>query len=141
MELTLGIIGAVTGLLGIIISLLSYSHNRIEAVNAYFENDRAQSFIDARRIVHNLPNTYDPIQLQKDHGSEIAVLIISYQQAAILVRKRQLPFWIFKEQASGFAVTKLFDKLRPYIEMRRQDNPAFAKQYEWLYNRIKRIYK
>jgi len=142
MEMTLGIIGAATGIMGIIISVLSYSHNRIEAVNAFFENDRAQRVLDARQVVHNLPSGYDPKQLQKEHGNEVAVLIVSYNHAAILVRKRQLPFWIFKDQSQGFAVMKFYNILRPYIEMNRQNNnPAYATQFEYLYDRVNRIYK
>ena len=132
METILGIIGAVTGIMGIVISLLSYSHNRIEAVNAFFENDRAQPVLEARQIVHNIPSGYDPEQLQREHGNEVAVLIVTYNHAAILVRKHQLPFWIFKDQSQGFAVMKFFNILRPYIDKRRLDNPGYATQFEYL---------
>jgi hypothetical protein len=141
METTLSLIGAVTGIMGFVISVLSYFHNRIDAVNSYLENERAPYFLEARRVLHNTPEGYDPSELQQQIGNQIAFLVTSYEQAAILVKRKQLPFWIFKSQASGFALTRMYDKLRPYIEMRRLDNPAYAKQYEDLYHRIKRAQK
>jgi len=95
MEIAIGIVGAVTGIAGIIISLFAFYHNRIEAVNAFYSNDRDAQFITARRIVHTLPDKYNPSEVQKEFGDSIAFLILSYDQAGILVKKKQLHFWIF----------------------------------------------
>jgi len=143
---TLGIIGAATGVLGFIISVLGYLHNRIEAINAYFENDRSETFLKAREIIHGLEEDYNLLDLMKNYGNEVAYLIISYNQAGLLVKRKQLPFWIFSKQASsGYAIIRLWEKLEPYIKMRRDGdgkdvyrNPAYAVYFEYLYKRVKK---
>ena len=136
MELTLGIVGAVTGIMGIIISVLSYSHNRIEAVNAFYSNDRDPNFIEARRIVHTLPDDYDPSDVQKNFGNQIAILILSFDQAGILIKKRQLPFWIFSRGGCGVAAVTFHKKLFPYIKYRRKSNPLYAVNFDYLVKKI-----
>jgi len=136
-----GIMGAITGILGVIISLFSFYHNRIEAVNAWYANARDSEFIRARRVVRGLPNEYDPRKLSAEEKDHIVFLLISYQQAGALVKRRQLPFWVFKNSGR---VVYFYEKLLPYIEMRRTDeenNPKYASDYEYLCRRVKRARK
>jgi len=153
MEVFFGISTFVLSIIAIIISLFGLYHNRMEAVNAFFENDRSETLLRARSIVHSLEENYNPIELMKNHGDEIAFLIISYNQAAVLIQKRQLPFWVFSKQASsGYAVMQIWKKLKPYIDMRRNGftdeksniniypNPSLANPFEALYNRIEHEY-
>ena len=140
-------------LMAVVVSLFGLSHNRIEAINAFFENDRSEALLKAREIVHNLEEGYDPFELMRNHGSEVAFLIISYNQAAVLIQKCQLPFWIFSKQASsGYAVIQFWEKLKPYVDLRREGgessdgeikvyaNPSYANPFENLYRRIKTVY-
>ena len=136
MEMAIGIIGAVTGIVGMIISVLSFSHNRIEAVNAFYANDRDPNFIEARRIVHTLPDMYSPADVQKEFGSQIAILILSFDQAGILVKKRQLPFWIFSKGGCGVAAVNFYKKLLPYIRYKQKDNQLYADNFKYLVERI-----
>ena len=136
METIFGVIGAITGTIGVIVSLFALNHNKIEAVNAFYSNDRNPAFIEARRIVHTLTEKYEPSDVQKQYGSEIAVLILSYEQAGILVKKRQLPFWIFSKGGCGVAVVNFYKKLTPYITYKRKENPLYATNFEFLRNKI-----
>ena len=138
MEILFGIVGCITGIAGTIFGIISLTNSRIEAVNEYLKNDRDPAFIDVRKIVYSLPDNYDPKKVDEEIGAKIALLIISYQQAAILVKHKQLPFWLFKNNVSGHALTELFDKLKPFIEYRREKNPCYAKEYEGLCDRIKK---
>jgi len=133
-----GIIGAVSGITGIVVSLFAFYHNQMEAVNAYYINDREERYIEARRIVHQLPENYSPEQLLKEHGSEVAYLILSYDQAGTLLKNRQLPFWLFKT-SSGYAAVQFYNVLKSYIEWRRENGtPLYGQPYEYLVKRILR---
>jgi len=137
MELILALIGAVTGCLAAVYSYTAIERSKIEAVNAYYKNDRDPDFIEARRTVYNLPENYIPSDLiQDERGSKIAILILSYEQSGILVKEDQLPFWVFSKNAAGFAVVNFYRILAPYIEYRRGKHPFFAINFESLRNRI-----
>lgn len=136
MELILGIIGVLTGLLGLVISILSYSHNRIEAVNAYYNGVLNLDSIRARRMLRVLADDYNPNNLTDEQKDCFSYTVITYQQAGLLVKKRQLPFWVF-EQSSGYKVMNFFEKLKPYIDIRRKGEPGYAFYFEYLYNRLK----
>jgi len=135
-ELIFGLIGAIAGTAGIIFSYISYAHSKIETVNAFYLNDRDPNFIEARRIVHTLPEGYDPIKVREEHGKILTILILSYDQAGILVKKRKLPFWIFSEGGCGVAVVNFYEKLTPYIAEKRKENRLYATNFEYLKNKI-----
>ena len=97
MEIILAVIGTITGIVGVVISLFSFNHNRIEAVNAFYSNDRDLRFIEARRIVHTLPEKYEPSDVQKQYGDQISVLVLSYEQAGILVKNASCHFGFFQK--------------------------------------------
>lgn len=136
MELILSIVGALTGVLGIVISILSYSHNRIEAVNAYYNVLLNSESIKSRRVLRSLPNTYEPNDLTEEQIECCSYTVITYQQAGLLVKKKQLPFWVF-DHSSGYKVMNFFEKLKPYIDARREGEPGYAYDFEYLYNRLK----
>ena len=46
-----------------------------------------------------------------------------------MVKKKYLPFWVFKS-ASGYAVIRLYEGLQEMIEIRRVDNPEYAEYFE-----------
>jgi len=136
-ELFFGIIGFVLGTAALIISFKSLNHNKIEAVNAYYENARRKDFIEARRIVYNnLPENYDPQEIQDRYGDEIAILITTYEQCGLMLKKSQLPFWLFSETSTSIVVVNFYAKLEPYIIHRRKSNPLYAKNFEYLNNEL-----
>ena len=135
-ENVISLTGGFAGLVGVIVSLFALNHNKIEAINEFYSNDRDERFIEARRIVHELPSKYDPADEMKKHGDKLSVLILSYEQAGILVKKRQLPFWVFMNGGCGLAVVDFYEKLTPYIEYKRKTNKLYAKSFEYLKERI-----
>jgi len=133
LEFIFGIIGFVLGAAAVIISFKSLNHNKIAAVNAYYENARCKDFIEARRIVYNnLPENYDPQEIQDKYGDEIAILITTYEQSGLMLKKRQLPFWLFSETGTSIVVVNFYAKLEPYIIHRRKSNQLYAKNFEYL---------
>lgn len=54
LSLIFGVFGAVTGLMGLIISILSYNHNKIEALNLYFIQARDSFLMEGKKIIYNL---------------------------------------------------------------------------------------
>jgi hypothetical protein len=143
-----GIVGSITGVLGLIISIISYNHNKIEAINSYFENSRSIEFINARKLVFNdIPDdyTYDDVDdINIQYGDKIAYIIASYQQMAILVKKRQLPL-SFVTDVSVNTPVQIYKKLETFIEYRREEgkypNPFYATKYQELCDRISKNYK
>ena len=148
MEMVFGISGAILGLLGLVFSALAYHHNKIEAVNAFYENERDPYFISARRAVHDMARIgYKPeevLSLNAEDGKPLAnyvsYVVLSYNQAGTLVKKRQLPIWLF-ETASGVAAVQHFEVLKSYIIYRRENDTAdFGLPYENLVKAIKKKY-
>jgi len=146
-----GILGIVVSLFGIVsgaialfisfsvrrISRLAYKHNEIEIINLFFSNERDPQLIKARRAVHNLPNEYDPREINEERGELIAALITTYNQYGLLVEKKKLPFEIFSEGATGITIVTHYKKLLPYIKLRRDtDNEMYADYFETLARRI-----
>jgi len=137
-ELTFGIIGAVTGIAGLLSSFFSLLHNRIEALKAYFEYERDAEFIKARREVYSLGDSgYEPesIASDKEKANSIALLMSFYHFSGIMVKKHQLPMWIFKDTAAGTTVVRMYEILEPYIKWRRDSqrkNPSllYANNFE-----------
>jgi len=68
------------------------------------------------------------------------LVIITYNISEILVRKHQLPFWFFKNIAAMYTCLS-FLKLNPYILERQKTNLFYAKDFEWLYNKIQKKQK
>jgi len=129
---------------------MAYHHNKIEAVNAFYENERSLYFINARRAIHDMKEMHAEYKPEEIHhlkaqdgellGNYVAYIILSHNQAGTLVKKRQLPLWLF-ETASGNTAVQFYDFLSPYIEYRRKDNNSdYGKPYEDLVNAIKKKY-
>ncbi len=138
----IGLIGVVTGVSGMIVSIRSFYHNKIDALNMYFSYDRDKDFIEGRRLVYNLEHgvVLDE-QCDKHTSITLACLINAYQHWGMLLKQKQLPFWIFYDKktgitASGIAVIRTYNKLRPTIAYYKFKNPKYADSYEYLYNRI-----
>ncbi|MCL2531118.1 MAG: hypothetical protein FWE40_03045 [Oscillospiraceae bacterium] len=135
-----GILSTLFGALGLLITLLNFKRNQVATVNAWYATFRAPEFVKARRVVRDLDPNYDPRALNAPEKDDIAFLIIAYMEAGMLLRRRQLPFRIF-ERHHGHMVISFYEKLLPYIAIRRTDgekNPDYADEFEYLYQRIKR---
>ncbi len=131
MELALGITGAITGVIGLVISVFGVINKRFLALSDFYSLDRDLTSIKARKKAYDLQKdeiSYDP---------EISYVISYFHFWGLMVKKGFLPFYIFKS-ASGLAVVKLYSKLKPTIADHRKANEYYAEYFEWLYIKIRR---
>ena len=141
MGIIISIIGALTGLLAMLFSIMSFFHNRMVAVTSYLEITREPDFIVAKRFVWEL-STYDSktIDEDSDKAYKIENILSTYNMIGLLVRKHQLPKWFFKETSTGDSVIQFYEKLEPYINYQRKKHgmETYANQFEYLYKLIKK---
>lgn len=137
-----GVFGIITGLAGMIVGILSYSHNKIDALNLFFDYDKDKEFLEGRKIVYNLSEKQLVTERSsRDVRNRVSCVVNAFQRWGLLVKHRQLPFWVFYCKktgitASGIAVIRTYNKLKPTIKYFRNKNPKYAENYEWLYQKI-----
>lgn len=140
MDIVFGIIGIFTGTIATIISILSYNHNKIEAVTAYFAYDKDLNFLKGREIVYNLEDNYI-VTKDSELSQNVSFVMNTFHSWGLLVKHRQLPLWVFYDKkygitSSGITVIRTYRKLIPTIRHYRNFNVKYAEYYEWLYNQI-----
>lgn len=133
-ELCLSIIGAVTGIVGIIISILGVFHNRFIAIHQYMEALETPDFIKARTSIYNT----DPSQISIDN-KEASQIVNFFHHWGLLAKKRYLPMWVF-DSGSGAGVIRYYELTQDYImEMRKHHSDStYASNFEWLYHELQR---
>lgn len=142
LSLIFGVFGAVTGLIGLFISILSYKHNKIEALNLYFMQAREPFLMEGKKIVYALSkNQVIDTNCENDILERISHVINFYHHWGLMIKHNQLPFWIFLDKesgitSSGIAVIRTYNRLKPTIKRFRNNNPKYAEYYEWLYNKL-----
>lgn len=94
LTLIFGIAGMVTGIAGFIISALAYNHNKIEALNLYFIQARDPLLMEGKKIIYHLPNEQS-IDISDENDIPISHVINFYHHWGLMVKRKQLPFWIF----------------------------------------------
>lgn len=136
------VLGAITGLIGLLISILSYSHNKIEALNLYFIQARDPFLMEGKKIIYDLEiGQVIATDNDSDIVSRISHVINFYHHWGLMIKHKQLPFWIFYDSkfgitSSGIAVIRTFNRLKPTIKKIRMKNNKYAEYYEWLYNEL-----
>lgn len=140
MGIIFSIIGAISGLSGMVFAVIGFFHNRMVAVATYMEYTREPDFIEARSFVFEL-REYDSNLLEKEreNADKAEYLINTYNLIGLLVRKHQLPKWLFKETSMGDMVIMFYTKLEPYIIFQREKTQikTYANQFEYLCMLIK----
>lgn len=142
LSLIFGIFGGITGLIGLIISILSYNHNKIEALNLYFIQARDSFLMEGKKIIYDLPKEQIiDTKYKNDILERVSHVINFYHHWGLMVRRKQLPFWIFYDNrsgitSSGIAVIRTYNRLKPTIKSFRYKNSKYAENYEWLYNKL-----
>lgn len=132
-ESCVAVIGAITGILGAIISIISIQYNRFLAIHQYMETLETPGFIKARIYVHNI----DPDQIPLD-SQEASQVVNFFHHWGLLTKKHYLSLWIF-DSGSGAGVIRYYECTQKYIEKRRtiHNDSTYAKNFEWLYNKLK----
>jgi hypothetical protein len=133
-----GIVGATTGIVGVIVSFASYKHNTIEAINTYYSIVHTAEHTRKRRVIYKMPDSYDPKNLCGELENTIGYIASTFEHAAVLQRRRQLPRWFLSGEAGGLSIQKIYRKLAPYIDYRRKANPLYCKNFEWLCKKLEK---
>lgn len=134
-------LGICTGLIGVLISLLTYSLDFFNSVNSFYQYMLDSKFIDARRFIYNLDdNTVIDMSSPVEDQNCVAIVANAYNHWGLLISHHQLPKWLFYDRkngitAAGIAVIRLYNKLKPTIDYRRNHgNVKYAEYFQNLYN-------
>ena len=136
------ILGTPTAIVSLIISICNYNYNKIEASSRYFAQARDPFFMEGKNLIYHLKED-DIIDENKSTyiSTKITCVMNYYHYWGMMVKNKQLPFSVFYDKkngitASGFAVIRTYNRLKPTITYFRNKNPKYAEFYEWLYNEI-----
>ena len=72
----------------------------------------------------------------KEHSDEVSQVLSFYDFWALMVKKHYLPKWTF-QASSRYTAINIYNKVKPYIEFRRVEQPEYASHFEWLINKIR----
>ena len=138
----------ITGILAFIISFFTYKKK--DNVNMYFKTEESPNFIESKKIVHNLDNNLKTTitingnaVLEDDINMAISNVINNYHHYGLLLKHNYLPKWIFCSKSdgltsSGISIIKMYKKVLPYInERRNSNNPKYACYFEFLIKKMK----
>lgn len=118
---------------GLVLAIINFYNSRFTMENEYFRWATSKEMIDARHFVRNSGCLSVEIDC-------IPELLNFYNYWGMMVRRRHLSVSIFYS-ASGINVIEMYEKLQKIIEQERKRNKLYAKDFEWLYNKIKKKYK
>lgn len=137
------ILALIISVAGFFISCLNYKHDQFEYINSFFEHMLDHDFVEARKFVYNMElNKCIKLDSSDKEQYNVAMITNTYHHWGLLLIHKQLPLWIFYDKkngltSSGIAVIRLYNKLRPTIEYRRNNgNLEYAKFFEKLYDRL-----
>lgn len=132
----IGVVSLVVSFAAFIISMKTYlktlSIREAESIIHMYEYDRDPLFINARRSVRNMPDNYTPETLDDEYmelSTDISICIITYQLIAVSLEKGLYPYDFLKNSATAHTMLCLYDKLKPYIEHRRNSNKTYAENW------------
>ena len=126
-----GIVGMLTGIGSLIISVLNHQRARFLAVHEYLSAVESKEFIESKKYVYNTSHF--------DNDDKKAALVVNFfHHWGMLAKRKYLPLWVF-DGATGKGACRLYERVLPYIEARRKHNgdPSYAEYYVWLYKKIK----
>jgi len=140
MGIIFSVIGAITGISGMIFAIIGLYLNRMAAVTSYLEYTRQPDFIEARNFVLDI-SSYDPKSIDKDSDKvyKFECILNTYNMIGLLVRKHQLPKWFFNETSTGDQIIRFYEILEPYVSYKREKYAMrnYANQFEYLYKLLK----
>lgn len=128
-----GVTGFITGILGVIFSLYRSKRDVYDSVNEFLTQIESKEFISAKNYVYN---HRDKDWDEKDENA--AIIVNFFHHWGMLANKKYLPMWVFKN-ATGNGACRLYELLKPYIELRREINndEYYGEYFEWLYFKLK----
>ncbi|WP_147423813.1 DUF4760 domain-containing protein [Cohnella endophytica] len=120
---------------GYLISKWNKKKTQLDVIKEYYKEGDSKELVQIRKNLLNLYDNNNAI-LSNEFDEDAAFVCNFFNKWSMMVRYGNLPFYIFKG-ASGHGVRKIYNVLKRYIEKRRKDNPLYANDFEYLYNKIK----
>lgn len=127
-----GLIGAITGISSLIVSIISHYRTRVYSVHEYLAKVESEDFIKAKKHVY----TSDQFEVEDQYA---AVIVNFFHHWGMLAKRRYLPMWVF-DGATGNGACRLYEKVLPYIQERQEKNndPLYGEYFTWLYCKLNR---
>lgn len=133
MQDVLGLVGAITGALGLFVALSDHFRQaRYEAVNQFLTELGEKELIEARKHIYNT----DPVLISID--DEKASLVVNfYHKWGMMAEHRLLPLWVFNE-ANRNGMMRLYDALSRFMASNREKNgnDDYASGFEYLHRKL-----
>lgn len=125
------VIGAITGIIGLIISLIGMQKSRYDVVSEFLSQIEDSEFIKIRKYVYN--------EALEENDPKAASIVNFFHHWGLMVKKHYLPIWVF-DGATGNGMLRLFEKVKPYIENNRKRNndKEYAQYFEWLCGKVEK---
>lgn len=139
-----GIAGIVTSIFAILISASSNKRNRLEVLNQYFSYAREKDIVYGKRLIYNAsPNQIEDMKKDFPHRvpDTVVEVINFYHHWGFMLKLHDLPMFLFYDKktgitASGIAVIRTFETLKPIIDCYKEKNSRYAEYYKYLYDEI-----
>lgn len=135
----LDVITIISSLSALVLSIISFSHSRASVVKDFFAQVDSPDMRAYRKTIYDIYNNEKDPELRYNqllaHEKDVTQTISCFEFWALMVKKHYLPRWAFQASSKFVAIT-LYNKVKPYIEYRRKDQPDYAKHFEWLISRL-----
>lgn len=131
--LMVSIITGISALISSIVGIIGTKHYRSQLILQFFQEIEDKEFIRIRKDAYQQ-------KLTQPKDEDASYVINFFHKWGQMTRFRYFPIKVFNS-ASGIAVIRLYNLLRPYILETRKNNKLYAAHFEWLYNKIRKKYK
>ena len=126
--------------IALVFSIFSFWQSRASAVRDFFAQGDSAQMKKYRKVIYDLysQDTSGSLILDKlkEHSDEVSQVLSFYDFWALMVKKHYLPKWTF-QASSRYTAINIYNKVKPYIEFRRVEQPEYASHFEWLINKIR----
>ena len=130
----------IISLVALIFSIFGFWQSRVSAVRDFFSQGDTVEMKTYRKVIYDIYNhntdLVDILENLKIQSVEVSHVISFYDFWALMVKKHYLPEWTF-QASSKYTAVNIYNKVKPYVEFRRIEQPDYANHFEWLVNRLK----
>ena len=138
-EQIFAIVSAIISLIALFLSIFSLWQSRASIVKDFFAQGDSKEMKEYRKIIYDIYNQKmdesDILDKLKQYSVEVSHVVSFYDCWALMVKKHYLPKWAF-QASSKYTAKNIYDKIKPYIEFRRETQFEYASHFEWLIKKI-----
>lgn len=143
-----GVIGIVTGVSGMVLGILNYRRDSLDALNLYFAQSRDEKVTEGKKLIYN-SSKEEFKKMLNDFPNNVPESIVEvinfYHYWGLMIKRHQIPFWLFYDKktgitASGIAVVRTYKEVSEIVEKYREKNNKYAEYYQQLYNKLSKYY-